>query len=303
MHIRFLFSVLALVTTLATATSGRTPPSEVAVPQAAAADTLATAKDQTFTRGDATINYRETGKGDAVILVHGYSGNLQTLIPLGNALASDFRVVAMDVRGFGKSSKFGDPKKFGVAMADDVVGLMDSLGIKRAHVVGHSLGALIAANVAARHTARTASVSLVAGPFFGDSAAFTKQLSPWISDLESGKGLVNFAQWLFPKMDPKMAEGVNKQLMSLNDLPSLIAALRGANELALTRAPRVAAVIVAGTEDPLFPYSRDLSKLWPGARFVEVKGADHLTILASPDTMTGIREVIGAAARQMKDAA
>jgi pimeloyl-ACP methyl ester carboxylesterase len=64
---------------------------------------------------------------------------------------------------FGRSSKFGDADKFGQKMVDDVVQLMDHLNIQRAHLVGHSMGALIAANVASRYPNRVSTAALVAG--------------------------------------------------------------------------------------------------------------------------------------------
>src|SRR6187402_1323556 len=100
---------------------------------ATAVATLATAADQQFTAGDVTIRYRDIGTGDPIVFIHGYTAALESMIGVANALPPDYRKVALDVRGFGRSSKFGDADKFGQKMVDDVVQLMDHLNIQRAH--------------------------------------------------------------------------------------------------------------------------------------------------------------------------
>src|SRR6185436_6076227 len=111
--------------------------------------------------------------------------------------------VALDARGFGRSTKFADPTRFGQNMVDDVVRLMDHLKIQRAHLVGHSMGALIAANVAARYPARVSTAALVAGPFWGEPD-ITTESKRWTTDLEAGKGLENFVAWLLPGANAQM---------------------------------------------------------------------------------------------------
>jgi pimeloyl-ACP methyl ester carboxylesterase len=258
-----------------------------------AAGAFTTANDQMFSADGVSLRYREIGTGDPVVLIHGYSAALESQTGIANALASTNRVVALDVRGFGRSSKFGAPERFGQLIVDDVVRLMDHLKIARAHLVGHSMGALIAANVTARYPARVASATLIAGPFYPDKATFAKEAAPWVADLENGKGLVDFMRWLFPKMEPKMAAGMSGQAVKLNDLPSLIAVMRTLPELAISRLPATVPVVVAvGTGDPLHPLSVQFAKASPGANLLEIEGADHVSIAASPDVMRAMRAVI-----------
>jgi pimeloyl-ACP methyl ester carboxylesterase len=257
---------------------------------------FATAPDQMFTADGVTLRYREIGAGDPVVLIHGYTTALESQTGLANALATTNRVVAFDVRGFGKSSKFAVPDRFGQLMVDDVVRLMDHLKMTRAHLVGHSMGALIAANVAARYPKRVASATLIAGPYYRDKPTFTKESERWLGDLESGTGLVNFMQWLFPKMEPAMAAGLNGQAMKSNDLPSLIAVMRTLPQLAIAALPGSATpvVVAVGTGDPLHPLSVEFAKSSPGAKLLEIQGADHVSVAASPDVMRAMRAVIAA---------
>ncbi len=261
-----------------------------------AAGAFATAPDQMVTADGVTLRYRALSTGSPVVLIHGYTASLESQTGLANALATTNRVVALDVRGFGKSSKFAEPERFGQLMVDDVVRLMDHLQITRAHLVGHSMGALIAANIAARYPNRVASATLIAGPFYADKPTFTKEAAPWLADLESGKGLVNFMQWLFPKMEPAMAAGISGQAVKGNDLPSLIAVMRTLPELAIAGLPSktMPVVIAVGTVDPLHPLSVQFAKSSPAAKLLEIEGADHITIAANPDVIQAMRNAIGA---------
>lgn len=251
---------------------------------------LLTAADQELTAGDVTLRYRDAGTGDPVVLIHGYSAALESMAAIGAALPQH-RTVALDVRGFGRSSKFGEPARFGQSIVDDVVRLMDHLKIARAHLLGHSMGALIAANVAARYPDRVTTATLVAGPFYADEATFTRETQRWLADLEGGAGLKNFALWLFPTFKPQMAEMINAQMMKTNDLPSLIAVMRSLPKLAIAGLPKNGntVLLVAGTGDPLFPLSTAFAKQSPGARMVEVSGGDHVSVITNAEAVTAIR--------------
>jgi pimeloyl-ACP methyl ester carboxylesterase len=258
---------------------------------AAAPPALLKAADQELTADGVTLRFRDAGAGDAVVLIHGYSAALESMAGIAGALPQ-YRTVALDVRGFGRSSKFAEPSRFGQLIVDDVVRLMDHLKISRAHVLGHSMGALIAANVAARYPDRVTSATLVAGPFYADEATFTRETERWVADLESGAGLKNFMLWLFPAFKPEMAAGINAQVMKTNDLPSLIAVMRSLPKLTVAGLPKNGhkVLLVAGTGDPLFPLSPPFAKQSPGARIVEVSGADHVNVITNAQAVTAIRE-------------
>jgi pimeloyl-ACP methyl ester carboxylesterase len=277
--------------------------------QAPASGTFAAAADQRLTADGVTLRYRELGSGDPVVLIHGYTQSLESLTLLADSLAPSHRVVAFDVRGFGQSSKFAEPARFGSQMVDDVVRLLDHLGIERAHLVGHSMGALIAAHVAARYPDRVASAGLIAAPFYLDKPTFTTEAARWSADLENGRGLVDFLQWLFPKMEAPVVAGFSAQIMKGNDLPSLIAVMRSLPDLAIagmSPGSAVPALVAVGTGDPLHPLSTAFAKASPSARLLEIEGADHITIVSHPDVLRALRETMqraGSASKPVRDAA
>jgi pimeloyl-ACP methyl ester carboxylesterase len=115
--------------------------------------------------GGIRTNYLEAGKGDeTVLLIHGSGpgvtsyANWRLVIP---ALAEDFHVIAPDMVGFGYSDR---PKGVNYSLdtwADQTLGLMDTLGIEKAHLIGNSFGGSIALRIASRHPDRVGKLVLM----------------------------------------------------------------------------------------------------------------------------------------------
>ncbi|WP_428375692.1 alpha/beta fold hydrolase [Lichenicoccus sp.] len=103
------------------------------------------------------IHYAVVGQGPPVILLHGGLANADYWGRQVRALAPRHRVIVMDSRGHGRSTRDGRPFGYDL-MANDVVGLMDALGIRRADIVGWSDGAIIGLDLAMRHADRIRSV-------------------------------------------------------------------------------------------------------------------------------------------------
>jgi pyruvate dehydrogenase E2 component (dihydrolipoamide acetyltransferase) len=98
--------------------------------------------------------------GEPIVLIHGFGGDLDNWLFTAPALAEDHVVFALDLPGHGGSSKdVGD----GSALAEAVVAFLDSQGLERPHLVGHSLGGLIGAQVAARGRAKSLTLIAPAG--------------------------------------------------------------------------------------------------------------------------------------------
>ena len=102
------------------------------------------------------------GAGDPVVLIHGLGASKVSFLPTVAALASAFRVLAIDLPGHGDSVKpLGaayDPRYFAHAVA----GFLDACGIDRAHLVGNSMGGRVALEVGFRHPDRTRRIGLLA---------------------------------------------------------------------------------------------------------------------------------------------
>lgn len=111
--------------------------------------------------GDGTIYYEEMGSGPAVVLLHGHSLDTRMWDAQFAAFAKQYRTVRIDFRGYGRSST--QREDFQHTHADDVLTVMDSLQIDRAHVIGLSMGAFVAGDMLAIFPNRLLSCTLVSG--------------------------------------------------------------------------------------------------------------------------------------------
>jgi len=141
-----LFSLMALSGAAAAEPLWVTLPPTPTLPQPAAESGLAPVNG-------VKIWYATFGSGEPVILLHGGLANAEYWGKQVTALAARYRVVVMDSRGHGRSTR--DARPFGYdLMADDVLGLMDFLKIDKAAVVGWSDGAILGLDMALRHPKR-----------------------------------------------------------------------------------------------------------------------------------------------------
>jgi pimeloyl-ACP methyl ester carboxylesterase len=103
--------------------------------------------------------YMEAGAGEPLVLVMGFGGDHLAWGLQIPAFAAKYRVIAFDNRGVGQSDAPDVPYSTAM-MADDAVGLMDGLGIERAHLCGVSMGGMIAQEITLRHPSRVRTLQL-----------------------------------------------------------------------------------------------------------------------------------------------
>lgn len=128
------------------------------------------AQEGSFDSDGVPIAYTDTGgDGEPVVLIHSFLSSSDMWTTAGFEPSEEFRFVALDLRGHGDSGKPEDPDGYGLEMVEDVVRLMDHLGIEDAHVAGYSIGAEIALRLAAEHPERLRSL-VVAGSGWSDPA-------------------------------------------------------------------------------------------------------------------------------------
>lgn len=106
-----------------------------------------------------SVHYREQGQGPAVVLLHGYGASLETWAGVAPVLAAQHRVIAVDLKGFGWTTRpEGDYSP--AAQAKLVWGVLDQLGVDDVAIVGHSWGSSVALSMAVAQPARTRKVAL-----------------------------------------------------------------------------------------------------------------------------------------------
>lgn len=118
-----------------------------------------------ITVGDDLIHYEVLGRGRQVVLVHGWVGSWRYWIPTMQQLQSSYRVYALDLYGFGDSSK--NPMRYNLEQQVELLSdFLNDLGLPKVALIGHGLGALIGAEYARRYSDRVARMMAISAPLF-----------------------------------------------------------------------------------------------------------------------------------------
>jgi pimeloyl-ACP methyl ester carboxylesterase len=244
-----------------------------------------------------------------MVLMHGYTGTLDRHFVANGVfanLARDYRVIAMDLRGHGKSGKPHEPSAYGEEFARDVVRLLDHLKIQRAHVLGYSLGAFIAGRVATLHPERLIGVIYVAGLPLRDLSFMEPFAQDAVQELESDLPFKSLVMALQPPgSTPPSDDEIRKTvapLVAANDVKAFAALWRGYKTLAVSdtqlAAVRVPSIVVTGSEDINAAGVPELNRLHPRIRTVVVQGAQHggpEGVMRRPEFMAALREFLAGA--------
>lgn len=256
----------------------------------------ALSEDRFFESNGVKIRYVVEGQGEPVLFIHGFSADLERnwIGPrLFSTLAKSYRTIAYDNRGHGKSEKPHDPMQYGKELVEDAVRLLDHLDVKRAHVVGYSMGAAIVTKLLIDHPDRLLSATLGgnAGKLEGADFTFYDQLA---DDLEAGKGATRLFMALRPPGEPPQPEeqlkAINTAFIAMNDQQALTAVIRGVRQWAVPEAPlmanKVPVLALIGSLDPLKREVDALSSRLAGMNTVVIEGANHMTAISRPEFAT-----------------
>ncbi len=247
-----------------------------------------------FDSAGVRLAYLEQGQGEPIILLHGgLADSEQNWVQFGimDALAPDHRTIALDLRGHGRSDKPHGVENYGRLMARDVLNLMDELKIDKAHLLGYSIGSLVALTLIADHPERVLSAAF-GGPGWirpdTDMSVYTKTAA----SLEARKGLRPMFEGYRdgqgnPIPDEEMAQ-IDAALGRRNDLLAIAAALRGIAGLVVLepdlRKAHVPCLFLYGTRDDNrkdIPQLR--TALADNAEFADIPGAAHGDAIARPE--------------------
>lgn len=112
--------------------------------------------------GDVLTAYHDEGQGEPFVLVHGFTGSKLDFHDQLQWFTDRYRVLTPDQRGHGESSNFGHVDAYSFdALAHDLAGFLDALGIERCHLLGHSMGGMVAIRFALRYPQRLNSLILM----------------------------------------------------------------------------------------------------------------------------------------------
>ena len=112
--------------------------------------------------GGQTVHVEQSGAGEPLVLLHGFGESTYSWRLVAPDLASRYRVIAIDLNGFGYTQRLRDPAAYTIdGQMRLVLGVLDRLGVERAHFVGHSYGGGLTLWIAAHHPERVRSMALL----------------------------------------------------------------------------------------------------------------------------------------------
>jgi len=229
---------------------------------------------RSFTTGAVEIAYIDEGEGDATVLIHGFASNKEVnWVNPGWVAAltrAGRRVIALDTRGHGASTKLYDPELYHTAlMAGDIVALLDHVGLDRADVMGYSMGARITAFLALSHGERVRSAILGGlGSRLVESVGLPESIARAL-EAASVDSVTDPQQRMFRIFADQ----------TKSDRKALAACIRGSREtLDRTDVARIAVpvLVAVGTRDTVAGSGPALAALIPGARAIDIPNRDHM---------------------------
>ncbi len=232
------------------------------------------------------IAYIDEGAGDPVLLIHGFASNHRVnWIDTGWVkflTDNGFRVIALDNRGHGQSQKLYELADYGAPlMAEDARRLLDHLGIKRADVMGYSMGARITAFLALAHPDRMRSA------IFGGLG---------INMVRGMAGTGPIAHALEADSIDQVTNPTARTFRAFaeqtgSDLKALAACIRSARDPITAEALgglKCPVLVAVGTEDVVGGSAAGLAELIPGGQALDLPGRDHMKAVGDRGYKDGV---------------
>jgi pimeloyl-ACP methyl ester carboxylesterase len=243
-----------------------------------------------FNHDGVEIAFLDEGEGEPTVLVHGFASNKEVnwVLPgwVTTLTRAGRRVIALDNRGHGASSKLYDPAAYHMdIMAGDARALLDHLGLSRADVMGYSMGARIAAVLALADPERVRSA------VFGGVG---------VRVVETGGVPESVADGLEAPTRADVTDPTAHQFRSFaeqtrSDLRALAACLRGSRQtLSWADVGRISVpvLVAAGSNDPIAGSPKELAALIPGAQALLISGRDHMLAVGDKAFKAGALEFL-----------
>lgn len=254
--------------------------------------------------GDAKLYYQESGHDEPVIFVHGHSFDHSEWDPQVKALASKYRVITYDCRGYGRSSSPIEGKEF--LHANDLVKLMDNLNIPKAHLVGLSLGGFIVADMLALYqnrvltaTAASGDIVSVPGPDQPMAAAEVEKRRTEIETLKINGPMTQKWDWLKTQMTvggtnlQKIKKTIWNMIYKWDQWQSLHIESRtilGNSVVEKLKNQKITVPVMVLTGEVDYNGPRELNKCVPSAIQRIVPNAGHVSNLENPEAFSKLIE-------------
>jgi pimeloyl-ACP methyl ester carboxylesterase len=235
----------------------------------------------------ARLWYDEAGSGPPLMLLHGGLGDSGLWEPVVPFLSGRFRVIRTDLRFFGRSTGPAAPWSW----QDDVIGVLDALGVERAALAGLSLGGRLATEIALAHHERISALALVAPGLAGhDGRAYTEDME---RRYEAAEAAGDLDAMLEIDLEPWAPLGIDERIWQLahstpdaNPMPEGVEPLPAPGPPAKERLAElsVPTLVITVSHDPdgFREIGPIIATAAPNARHVELD-SDHFVTLREPE--------------------
>ncbi len=243
--------------------------------------------------------YERHGKGVPLILICGFTNHLGMWEKLIPQLKESFDVIAFDNRGAGRTDVSPPPYTIDL-LADDVIGMMDALKIKKAHMVGFSMGGAIIQSIGLRHRERIQKGVLIA-PFNSLPSTAVMQAKTTAKLFETGVDPAIAIETIFPWIfsndflgDPKRIEKTITDLVN-NPYPQEADGYAGQLDAIIKfdltdRLPEIETelLMIAGEEDLYTPFyaTKVLEERLPNGKLLPIPQVGHMPHIEALETVT-----------------
>jgi pimeloyl-ACP methyl ester carboxylesterase len=247
-----------------------------------------------FDSNGVQIRYVMRGHGEPVILLHGFVFSSKSNWIDGGvfaALSQDYCVIAMDLRGHGGSGKPHDAESYGLEMVNDVLRLMDHLKIERAHVIGYSLGGILALKLIEVAPERLRSLVLGGAGWVRDDQQW-KNLAEMLEKIRPGESI---SSHFWPDQRQRPPQEI-QQIVDNNDAAALAAVSRGMLNVAVAeealRSNLVPILGIFGAADSHQSEGAAMNGVARGFTMQVVPGLDHNSLAGSEEFRLAARKFI-----------
>lgn len=230
------------------------------------------------------LAYERRGKGTPLVLLHGYPLDHHTWDFVAPLLEGTFDLILPNLRGFGQSTTV-DSQFTMDALASDILGLLDHLGIQKTAIAGHSMGGYVALAFAKLYPERVSGLGLVSTQVLADPPDRKEGRYKTAAEVAE-KGISGVVEAMTPKFTPdEKLQTSAREIMERQKPAAVIGALKAMAERmdmsSLLTTIKFPVVVIHGDADSLIPIdrAREVKSAVPQAHLVELNGTGHLPMM------------------------
>ncbi|MGM1023291.1 MAG: alpha/beta fold hydrolase [Bacillota bacterium] len=241
-----------------------------------------------------TICYAERGKGEPIILLHGFCGSSSYWDEVVPMLSQSYRCIVPDLRGHGRSDAPLGAYTID-QMANDVLKLQEQLDIPQAAWFGHSLGGYLTLSAVQRHPERLTAFGLIHSTAYADTEQGKEKRNKAVSTIQT-EGITAFVDGLIPGLfAPQHVESLSDQVLKVKEIGyktppqgavgTSLAMRERSDRRDVLSASTLPTLLVAGEQDQVISPARTFTTDRTGVTQVTIPKAGHMSLFEAPEQL------------------